>query len=75
MLAYRLLPDSALFREQRVRVAVAAADLPGYKSERMVCPRCGEGVNFSRFAEIEGERVCLSCAHPELRYWEPEGQV
>ena len=70
MQAYRELPDSELFREQWVRVAVEAADLPGYRTERVICPRCGEGVNFGRYVEAGGERLCLTCAHPELRYWE-----
>ncbi len=72
MQAYREQPDAALFREQRVRVAVDAADLPGYKAERVVCDLCGEGVNFGRFVLLEQRRMCLSCARPEQRYWEPE---
>jgi formylmethanofuran dehydrogenase subunit E len=72
MQAYREQPDAALFREQRVRVSVDLADLPGYKAERITCARCGEGVNFGRFVLNDGQRVCLCCAHPELRYWEPE---
>jgi formylmethanofuran dehydrogenase subunit E len=72
MLAYRELSNAQLFREQWVRVEVAPAELPGYKGERFICPRCGEGVNFGRFSEVETERLCLSCARPELRYWEPE---
>jgi formylmethanofuran dehydrogenase subunit E len=71
MQAYRELPDSDLFYERWVRVAVDAADLPGYKAERIVCARCGEGVNFGRFVRVDGEKICLSCAHPELRYWTP----
>jgi len=69
MQAYRELSDEQLFREQLVRVNVDAAELPGYKGERLVCSRCGEGVNFGRFAEAGGEQICLSCAEPELRYW------
>jgi len=69
MMAYRELAEGQLFSEQWVRVDVAAAELPGYKSERFQCPRCGEGVNFGRFAEVSGERLCLSCAQPALRYW------
>jgi formylmethanofuran dehydrogenase subunit E len=72
MLAYRELADGQLFREQRVRVHVGAAELPGFKSERFICPQCGEGVNFRRFVEMTGERMCLSCANPALRYWEAE---
>jgi formylmethanofuran dehydrogenase subunit E len=72
MLAYRELADAQLFREQWVRVNVDAAELPGTKGERVVCPRCGEGVNFGRFVEVEGQRLCLSCADPALRYWQAE---
>ena len=71
MLAYRELPDTQLFDEQQVRVETDPAEFPGYKSDRILCPRCGEGVNFGRFVEVDGERLCLSCARPELRYWRP----
>ena len=69
MHAYRELPIHELFRERWVQVPVPDADLPGKKGERTICPRCGEGVNFGRFVLVGGERLCLSCAHPELRYW------
>jgi len=72
MLAYRELSDAQLFREQPVHVVVDAAELPGTKGERVICPRCGEGVNFGRFVEVEGQRLCLSCADPTLRYWQSE---
>ena len=71
MLAYRELSDEQLFRVERVRVAVDPAELPGYKAERVVCARCGEGINFGRYEEIGGQRLCLPCAHPELQYWTP----
>ena len=71
MQAYRELPDSQLFREQWVRVELDPADLPGYKTERIVCAHCGEGVNFGRIALVNGERLCLACAHPGQRYWQP----
>jgi formylmethanofuran dehydrogenase subunit E len=70
MQAYRELPDSQLFREQWVRVAIDAADLPGHSGDRVICARCGEGVSFGRVAQVEGQTLCLSCAHPELRYWD-----
>ncbi|HEX4757452.1 MAG TPA: FmdE family protein [Terracidiphilus sp.] len=69
MQAYRELAHEKLFRAHWVSVTVDPEDLPGYKGERVVCARCGEGVNFGRFVETSGERICLSCAHPELRYW------
>jgi len=71
MQAYRELSDAQLFAEQWVQVHPGPAELPGYKAERLLCPRCGEGVNFGRFVEVAGEKLCLSCAHPEQRYWSP----
>jgi formylmethanofuran dehydrogenase subunit E len=72
MQAYRDLPDADLFIEQWVRVPIDPGELPGRRGDRFLCPQCGEGVNFGRFVEVEGSRLCLSCARPELRYWEPE---
>jgi formylmethanofuran dehydrogenase subunit E len=72
MQAYRELPDAQLFRVEKVRVHVDPAELPGYKAERVICARCGEGVNFGRFEEVGGQRLCLSCARPEIRYWSPQ---
>jgi formylmethanofuran dehydrogenase subunit E len=69
MLAYRELGDDQLFRVQRVRVNVGSAELPGTKADRVLCARCGEGINFGRFEDVGEERLCVSCAHPELCYW------
>ncbi len=71
MAAYRELTDAQMFTEQWVRVAVDPQELPGYRGERVECSRCGEGINFGRFEQVGGERLCLSCARPESRYWEP----
>ncbi len=71
MQAYRDMPDEELFAEQWVRVPLPPSEFPGYKGERAVCARCGEGVNFDRFTEVAGERLCLACAEPELTYYEP----
>lgn len=71
MLAYRELVDDQLFRVERVRVEIDPADLPGYKSERVLCERCGEGINFGRYEEVGGMRICPTCAQPALRYWKP----
>jgi len=69
LMAYRELSDAQLFREQWVRVAIDGADLPGSSGDRVVCQRCGEGINFGRFSFVNGESLCLTCARPELRYW------
>ena len=81
MLAYRELSDRELFREQWVTVDLPENEMPGYKGPRVTCDECGEGVNFGHFVEQPAEpgieaaspprRLCLSCAHPELRYWRP----
>jgi formylmethanofuran dehydrogenase subunit E len=72
MTAYRALPDDQLFREQWVKVSVDPSELPGFKGERFLCPSCGEGVNFGRWIESDGLRLCISCARPEARYWTPD---
>ena len=72
MAAYRELPDAELFLEQPVYVEVDEAELPGFKADRVVCAQCGEGVNFGRFIEAKGRKLCLSCADPQLRYWATE---
>jgi len=69
MMAYRELADEELFWERWVTVDLPPRELPGYKGERVTCAECGEGVNFDRFVERGGTRLCLSCADPSLRYW------
>ncbi len=71
MRAYRELPDDDLFAAQWVAVPLPASEFPGFKGERAVCARCGEGINFDRFQERNGERLCLACAHPEDLYYRP----
>ena len=69
MRAYRELSDVELFREQWVQVDIPPREMPGYKGERVLCARCGEGISFDRFVERDGERLCIPCAEPELCYW------
>ena len=69
MMAYRELTDEELFREEWVTVELPPKEMPGYKGERVACAECGEGVNFDRFVERYGLKLCVSCANPELRYW------
>jgi formylmethanofuran dehydrogenase subunit E len=71
MRAYRELPDGELFSEQWVRVPLSPSEFPGYKGERLTCARCGEGINFDRFVERDGERLCLACANPSSLYYHP----
>lgn len=69
MLAYRELPDDALFDCQSVRVEVGPEELPGYKGERVDCHECGEGINFKKEIRRDNRVLCRACAGE--RYYEP----
>ena len=71
MLAYRELPAAELFTEEWVQVPMHARELPGYKSERIACAHCGEGINYDRQVVVDGEILCQGCAFPENRYYQP----
>ena len=62
MQAYREMTDDELFEVQWVRVALAAEDLPGYKSPRVVCAECGEAVSFGRQIIRDARTLCRACA-------------
>lgn len=71
MNAYREMDDTDLFGEQWVEVELGPGEMPGHKGERVACAVCGEGINYDRFIECDGQKVCLACAHPEQRYYRP----
>ena len=62
MLAYREMSDEDLFSTQWVKVELPEEEFPGYKSERIVCAECGEGINFRREVKRDGKTLCRSCA-------------
>jgi formylmethanofuran dehydrogenase subunit E len=71
MLAYRELPDAVLFAEQWVHVPLDTREFPGYKSARIACALCGEGINYDRFVQCNGQTLCQGCADPAARYYQP----
>ncbi len=75
MLAYRELPDADLFSEQWVSVPLHPREMPGYKSARITCEQCGEGINYDREVRHMQNKVvrtlCEGCASPETRYYRP----
>jgi formylmethanofuran dehydrogenase subunit E len=73
MHAYREMPDGDLFSEQWVRVALDAREMPGYKSARITCAVCGEGINYDREVVHDGRTLCQGCADPDHRYYAPAG--
>ena len=69
MLAYREMSEGDLFTVQWVKVELPAEEFPGYKSERIVCAECGEGINFRREVQRDGRTLCRACGGE--RYYEP----
>jgi formylmethanofuran dehydrogenase subunit E len=68
MLAYREMPEDDLFTKQWVKVEMPPEEFPGYKSARIVCADCGEGINFRREVLRDGRVLCRACAGE--RYYE-----
>jgi len=71
MFAYREMTDADLFSEQWVRVPLHPREMPGYKSHRIACSVCGEGINYDREVLVEADILCHGCASPETRYYQP----
>jgi formylmethanofuran dehydrogenase subunit E len=64
------LSDDELFAEQWVRVKLDPREFPGYKSERVVCAACGEGINYERYVLRDAQKLCHGCAAPSERYYQ-----
>jgi formylmethanofuran dehydrogenase subunit E len=45
--------------------------MPGYKSARITCALCGEGINYDRQVRGGDKTLCEACALPESRYYQP----
>ena len=71
MHAYREMSDADLFTEQWVQAPIEPRELPGYKSPRIACAVCGEGINYDREVQRDGQILCLGCADPQSRYYQP----
>jgi formylmethanofuran dehydrogenase subunit E len=71
MRAYREMRDEDLFDEQWVRVTLEPREFPGYRGERIACALCGEGINYERHVIRDAQTLCVACASPEERYYQP----
>ena len=69
MRAYRDLSDGELFTVQQVEVTLPPNEFPGFKSGRLACAVCGEGINYRREVVRDGQMLCQGCAVPERRYY------
>ena len=68
MTAYQMLSDEQLFKVEWVGVDVPMTDRPGHPTRRVLCDRCGEGVNDQREVSQGTQVVCRACAGE--RYYE-----
>lgn len=63
LLAYRELPDSALFKVESVSIELGEFDMPGHPKMRVACFNCSEGINDGREVRTEtGTVLCRACA-------------
>jgi formylmethanofuran dehydrogenase subunit E len=59
--AYKLMPDSVLFKVQKVRVKLKDHDMPGPTRKKVTCSRCGQVVRDQREVIIDEKPVCKPC--------------
>ena len=60
--AYRRMPDSVLFRVQKVRVDLDECDLPGPTRRKVACSICGQVIRDRREALMDNHPVCRPCS-------------
>jgi formylmethanofuran dehydrogenase subunit E len=84
--AYRVMPDSVLFRVQEVEVDLSPYDLPGPTRRKVACARCGQVIRDHREVVQGGLALCRPCAGgayfkaaTEITWddmnWSPQSQV
>lgn len=59
--AYMRMPDSVLFRVQKVRVKLSQFDMPGPTRRKVTCRQCGQVVRDGREVLIDGKPLCKPC--------------
>jgi len=59
--AYKRMPDSVLFRVQKVRVKVDECDLPGPTRRKVICSQCGQIIRDRREVAEDGRILCKPC--------------
>lgn len=62
LVAYKRMPDSVLFRVQKVRVNLDECDLPGPTRRKTVCSICGQTIRDRREALVDNLPVCRPCS-------------
>ena len=64
--AYRIMPDSVLFRVQEVQVDLTPFDLPGPTRRKVTCVQCGQVVRDNREVFKDGLPYCRPCAGGDI---------
>ena len=59
--AYKRMPDSVLFRVQKVKVRIDECDLPGPTRRKVACSSCGQIVRDRREVAEGGRVLCKPC--------------
>jgi formylmethanofuran dehydrogenase subunit E len=60
--AYKVMPDSVMFRVQEVKVELSLFDLPGPTRRKATCMKCGQVVRDNREVRQNGSVYCRPCA-------------
>ena len=60
--AYKVMPDSAMFRVQEVKVNLSPFDMPGPTRRKTTCMKCGQVVRDNREVSQNGFVYCRPCA-------------
>ena len=73
MRTYREAAEEELFGVSDVDVRVRAKDLPGHPRSRVICHKCGEGVNDGREISLPDRiTLCRPCVYGT--YYQPQHQ-
>lgn len=61
--AYKIMPESELFKVQHVHVHIPEENLPGKPLRRVQCQFCQDWIQDKRDVLKEGKILCRGCAH------------
>ena len=63
--AYAVMPEELLFKIRPTSPEIAEEDLPGFRSPRVYCDACGEGINLRREVRRAEQTLCVPCAQSD----------
>ena len=64
--AYAVMPEETLFAIQPTTVQIPEEHMPGFRSKRVYCDECSEGINLRREVKRHGKILCIPCARRDL---------